>query len=199
LVEVRIYAEGGGEGPLLDTLFRRGWTEFFKTAGLAGRLPRVVRGGGRENTFRLFQIAVAQSGPSILPLLLVDSEGPVRQEHGPWQHLRESDLWHQPARTTDHSVFLMVQVMETWFVADRAALRRHFGSCFRENAFPQATNLESVPKAEILKGLRAATDACVRGYSKGKISYELLAAIDPAEVERRCPNAKRLLDRLRAL
>lgn len=43
----KIYAEGGGEGQLLDTLFRQAWTEFFKSAGLAGRMPRIVRGKGR--------------------------------------------------------------------------------------------------------------------------------------------------------
>lgn len=35
-------------------------------------------------------------------------------------------------------------------------------------------------------------------YSKGRVSFELLARIDPGLVEQACPHARALLDRLRA-
>ncbi len=77
MVTPRIYIEGGGEGHLLDTLFRQGWTAFFKTAGLEGKMPGIVRGQGRTRTFDLFVTAVVNLRPGVLPLLLVDSEGPL--------------------------------------------------------------------------------------------------------------------------
>jgi hypothetical protein len=57
-VSVKVYIEGGGEGQLLDTLFRQGWRQFFEAAGFAGRMPSVVRGQGRAQTFDLFATAV---------------------------------------------------------------------------------------------------------------------------------------------
>lgn len=44
----KIYIEGGGEGQLLDTLFRQGWKQFFeraeegckvRVATVTGRIP----------------------------------------------------------------------------------------------------------------------------------------------------------------
>ena len=199
MVDVRIYAEGGGDGSLYDTLFRKGWSEFFKAAGLAGKMPRVVRGKGRQRTYDLFRMAVYDPAPNTLPLLLVDSEGPVDPAHGPWQHLKRRDGWDQPPGTTDHDVFLMVQMMETWFVADRNALQRYFGARFNENALPRWPDLESVPRNDVLTALQTATARCATGYAKGKVSYNLLSEVDPGEVERACPAAKRLLARLRTL
>jgi len=81
VVEVKIYAEGGGEGQLLDTLFRQGWRDFFVSAGLATKLPRVIRGKGRLRTFDLFRTAIENREPGTLPLLLVFSEDPVDPAH----------------------------------------------------------------------------------------------------------------------
>ena len=46
------------------------------------------------------------------------------------------------------------------------------------------------------QNLERATD---KGYAKGKVSFELLAQIDPALVEAACPHAKAFLNRLRTL
>ena len=91
----------------------------------------------------------------------------------------------------------MVQVMETWFLADREALRRHFGSPFRDNALPQRPRLEDVSKASVLAALKDATLHCSPPYNKGEVSFQLLAGINPGLVEAACPHAKRLLQRLR--
>lgn len=90
----------------------------------------------------------------------------------------------------------MVQVMETWFLADCNSLRRYFGAKFKENALRQWPQLEAVPKATVLDALECAT---ATRYAKGKVSFELLAQIDPARVEAACPHAKALLNRLRTL
>lgn len=195
-----IYIEGGGDSNQdLERLFRRSWTTFFKAAGLSGHLPRIVRGGGRDRTFDLFARAIKHPDPKRVPLLLVDSEAPVKTEHSVWQHLQVRDGWDQPVGAGDDQAFMMVQAMETWFLAGRDSLKHYFGAEFRENALKQWPQLEDVPKETVLSALEQATTNCATRYAKGKVSFELLAQIDPALVEAACPHAKALLDRLRTL
>lgn len=198
-MSTKIYIEGGGEGHLLDTLFRQGWTAFFKAAGLEGKMPRIIRGQGRQRTFELFVTAVENPEPGVLPLLLVDSEEPVAESYTEWQHLkaRAEDNWDRPAGASDDQAFLMVQVMETWFLADRELLRSYFGPKLRENHLKAWRSLAEVPKATVLRALDQATAACSPPYAKGEVSFKLLAKLNPAKVEQACPDAKRLLDRLR--
>lgn len=199
MVSAKIYVEGGGQGQLLDTLFRQGWSAFFAAAGLTERMPGVVRGKGRAQTFDLFLTAVSNPRPGVLPLLLVDSEDAVQPGHTVWQHLKARDGWDQPRGTSDGQAFLMVQVMETWFLADRNLLRTYFGSSLRENHIREWPNIEEVPKPTVYQVLEQATASCTKRYAKGKVSFELLAKLDPSTVERACPHAKALLDRLRDL
>ena len=196
-MSAKIYAEGGGEGQLLDTLFRQAWSAFFRAAGLSGRMPRVVRGKGRRQTVDLFATAVRNPRPDELPLLLVDSEEAVATGHTVWQHLKVRNNWDRPDDSADDQAFLMVQVMETWFLADRQLLRDYFGPALREAPLRQWPVLEDVPKATVVAALDQATAACPKCYSKGKVSYELLARLNPAIVEAACPHARALLDRLR--
>lgn len=93
----------------------------------------------------------------------------------------------------------MVQVMESWFLADRNAMRRYFGARFRENALRQWPNLEDVSKRDVLDALVRATAGCPQPYANGEISFGLLECIDPARVEAECSHAKTLLDCLRSL
>ena len=160
-------------------------------------MPRVVRGGGRNRTFDLFATAIQNPRPGRVPLLLVDSEAEVADEHSAWQHLHERDDWDRPRGARDDQAFLMVQVMETWLLADRAALGQYFGAPFRENALRQWPALEDVSKQDVLDALARATAACTRPYAKGEVSFELLATLDPDLVEAACPRAAALLNHLR--
>lgn len=198
-MRAKIYAEGGGEGQLYDSLFREGWTSFFTAAGLAGHMPSVVRGGGRERTFDLFLTAVRNPRQGELPLLLVDGEDVVKSGSTVWQHLKSRDNWSRPDGVTDDQVFLMVTVMETWFLADRALLRLYFGGALREQHLRAWPALEAVPKETVFKALDQATAGCAKQYAKGKVSFELLRKLSPQSVEAACPHAKRLLDSLRTM
>ena len=162
-------------------------------------MPKVVRGGSRTQTFARFATDVAEQSADVVPLLLVDSERPVGAGHSVWQHLRASDRWNKPAGAGNHDAFLMVQIMETWFLADHNALRNYFGSRFRDNALGQWVALEDVPKDSVLNALRNATARCPKRYAKGRVSFELLGQVNPARVEAACPHAKAILDRLREL
>ena len=208
MVTAKLYIEGGGNAvrggrrrrDSLESRFRKGWKAFFEAADLGGRV-KIVRGGGRKQTYKMFAAAVRNRSADTLPLLLVDSEGPVQPGHSPWQHLRarKEDGWNKPDEAREDQAFLMVQFMETWFLADKDGLRRYFGQRFRERAIKQWPNLEAVPKETVLNALAQATAACGKAYGKGKTSFELLECIDPARVRAACPHANDLLQRLAAL
>lgn len=201
MVRVKICIEGGGSGREHDETFRQAWTRFFAAAGLNRRMPRIVRGEGRTRTFDKFRESLQRRRRDEIVIMLVDSEGPVAADHNAWQHLqaRPEDNWEQPPEADDDSAYLMVQVMETWFLADRDALRRFFGTRLNENNFRQWTGLEEVPKDTVINALERATSNCRKPYSKGKVSFELLGQIDPEQVAVACPHARELLDYLRGL
>ena len=195
MVSIKIYIEGGGEGKDLDSRFREAWSKFFKAAGLEGQMPRPVRGKGRANTYDLFCTAMANRKQDEWPLLLVDSEAALEQDHTAWQHLKSRDNWDKPGDADDQHAYLMVQVMETWLLADKEAMRAYFGNKFKSDKIPAWPDLETVPKATVFDALDKATADCgEKCYAKGKVSFEVLGAINPQKVKDRCPHAKKLLD-----
>ena len=129
-------------------------------------------------------------------LLLVDSEGPVAAGTGPWQHLKDRDGWDRPEGATDAHVHLMVQCMEAWFLADRAALAEYFGNGFSENSLPGRLDVEEVSKQDLERGLNTATrNSRPKGaYHKGRDSFALLAKQDPDRVADASPHARRFLE-----
>jgi hypothetical protein len=199
-VSVKVYLEGGGRGSNRkgrkggrseqSSKFREGFSKFVRKVGLTGKMPQFVPCGSRETAFKDFRKAV-ESGEAAL--LLVDAEKPVTVP-GPWQHLKDSDNWNRPEATTDDHCHLMVQVMESWFLADTAALKSYFRQGFQEGALPQNPKIEQIPKRDIERKLRQATRNSSKGeYSKGKHSFEILAELDPAKVRCKSPYADRFL------
>ena len=201
-MSARIYVEGGGNGRALKAKCREAFSSFFEAAGLRGRLPRVVPGGGRRQTYDDFRTALNNPRDNAFIVLLVDSEGPVAEGVGPWTHLRnrQGDGWGRPEGATDEQAHLMVQCMESWFMADPESLASVFGQRFRPNALPGQAQVEQVAKQDVFAGLQNATRDCRkrRGYSKGRDSFAILARLDPEKVTAASPHAQRLVDLLRA-
>lgn len=197
-MSVRLYVEGGGDhNKALQTLCRRGFSEFLKKAGLTGRMPRIISCGGRRKAFDDFRTAHGQN-PQSPPVLLVDSEGPL-QSPNRWRHVqqRQGDGWEKPFGATDDQLHLLVQAMEAWFHADVGALGTFYGPDFRANALSNRADIETIPKQELFSGLKAATANCQKGeYSKGDHSFHILARIDPTMVRAASPSCERFLDAL---
>ena len=202
---VKLYVEGGGDASALKTACRKGFTTFIAKAGI-GKRPRVVACGSRQDAYESFCTAIAKGEDA---LLLVDSEAPVAAQHQqgspdtwhPWAHLnqRPGDGWDKPANTSDTDCHLMVQVMESWFLADRETLMTFFGQGFRETAMPAKGSLiEGIAKTRVYEALANATRNCkvMAPYGKGEHSFKLLASIDPAKVIAASPWAKRLVEGL---
>ena len=195
-MSVKIYVEGGGESDALRTACRRGFRTFFEKAGLTGRMPRIVACGSRNDAFDSFRQALSQARSDELPLLLVDSEAAVMAGQTPWQHLQSRDHWVRPSGADDHHVYLMVQCMEAWFLADPDTLASYFGAGFRRASLPPHSAPEILEKTDVMNALSSASHrASPKGeYRKGRDSFVLLGLLDPARVRRQCPGANRLIE-----
>ena len=162
----------------------------------------VVLCGSRTHAFEDFKNAPAD-GQS-LALLLVDAERPVKApavNAKPWEHLKQSpDGWIRPKTVTDEQCHLMVEVMESWFLADVEALETYYDQGFKRSMLPRNTNIESVSKQDVIRGLsRATRDTSKRKYDKGKHSFEILADLNPTRVRQKSPYAERFLSTLERL
>ena len=193
-MSVTLYVEGGGNYKDLKIACRQGFAKFFEKAGLAGarQMPKIVPCGGRQNAYNRFRSGSANNNEDAM--LLVDSEGPVTTP-GPWDHLKDRDNWDRPANSTDEQCHLMVQIMETWFLADREALQSYYGQGFRAQGLPsQNRNIEEIDKRDVLDILsRAVRGTGKKSYSKGRDSFAILEKLDPAKVRQASGYADRLI------
>lgn len=206
---VKLYVEGGGDTAALKSACREGFAKFIEKAGLKDNMPRIVACGSRRDAYESFCTALALGDSA---MLLVDSEAPVAaiNQTGaseawlPWQHLaqRAGDHWAMPANATNTDCHLMAQCMESWLLADSAALKTYFGQGFKDNNLPAASSSlpETISKPQLYQALAKATRDCKTKdpYSKGQHSFKLLSLIDPAKVAAAAPWANRFIQTLRA-
>ena len=182
-MKVTVYVEGGGDGKDLRIRCREGFSKLAENAGFAGRMPRFVACGSRDETFRKFRTAVETDDG--YPLLLVDSEGPVPTENvtidSPvcWNHLRFQDNWVRPPGAANDQAQLMATSMETWLMTDREALDTVFGSQLNSTVLFSPPGLEARAKNDVFRRLVSATEPCgqEKTYRKGPVSFAVLARV----------------------
>jgi len=201
LVRVKIYIEGGGRTRKQQAALRKAFRVFLEEAGFRGAMPGIVCCGGRTEAYDDFRIAMNTKKADSVPLLLVDSEDLVSCVPGSaWEHLgkRVGDQWEKPPSARDDQAHLMVCVMESWFLADPKGLSQYFGSGFKANKLPSGKPVEEIPKADVLKGLGAATMETTKGrYDKNRRTFDILEHIDPNAVAKASPWAAYFLETLR--
>ena len=195
MVKIKLYVEGGGSSRALKRACRRGFRIFIEKAGLKGSMPEIVACGSRDNAYDYFVTRhLHKTSENENALLLVDAEEPVRKP-GSWPHLKDREGWDRPDGATDDQCHLMVQAMESWFLADRAALVEFYGQGFKENALPANQQIEQVLKRDVLNGLNnAARDTTKGSYNKGSHSFEILAKIDPTKVTDASPHVRQFIN-----
>lgn len=197
---VKIYIEGGGEQEHLKRECRKAFSSFFDKIGFRGRIPRIVACGSRNEAFRDYCISLKTSqSTGELAFLLVDSEGPVGAAfcNRPGQYLTTHESWNMPRNAQDEQIHLMIQCMESWFLADIDTLREFFGNGFREGSLPRGSNIEGISKADILDGLKNASRSSYKGkYGKAAHSFKILENIDAQKVKSAFPSVNRLYEEL---
>lgn len=200
---ITIFMEGGGRGQGGRAKLRQGMDAFLgplkQTARHRKMRWKLVCCGPRGEAYRRFRSAVLGSGPGDTAILLVDSED--RVDRSPRAHLsgRKEDKWDLRF-TGDAYVHLMVQVMETWIVADPQALAEYYGQRFGKARLPKRADLEEVSKKQVIHALESASAPTGKG-TYGKIAHAsaLLMRINPEKVKARCPHCRRLFEELSRL
>lgn len=198
-----LYIEGGSKNnKALRSDCQKGFKVFLNKvdSSLVKRLGIILCGSGSQacNDFdkRLRSLKNGQCA-----FLLVDSEGAVSPNIvSPWTFLcsREKERLQKPQGASDEQCHLMVQMTESWFLADRRALSEYFESGFAVKHLPGTeADIESIPQERINEGLKKATENSKKGrYRKGSHCSEILQKIDPNKVMKSSPWAKRFIDTL---
>src|ERR1039458_4047942 len=185
--EIRIYFEG-------DKGLKPGFHAFFKDLRECARKRRcklnLVASGSGAAACRDFGIALSEHS-SAWNILLRDSEGPFSDQLS--RALCKEGKWKS---SYSASIFWMVEMMESWFHADKVSLAKFYGADdFKRNALKPNLNVEEIPKRDLEAGLRGATKNTQKGnYYDHKTEHgaALLAMIDPTLVRNAAPNCDRL-------
>jgi len=193
--------EGGGQTKNTKAALRQGMEVFLGDIKDAcqrrGWQWKLVPCGSRGETYQRFQHA-RQNACARIVVLLVDSESDVGAAT-PTRHLAALDGWNLEG-IGDDLVHLMVQMMETWIVADPATLKAYYRSGFQENVLPRGQNLEKVSKMDISQALDRATRGSDKGkYHKIRHAQQILQRVNSRTVRERCSYCERLFETLLSL
>jgi len=174
-MEIRIYFEG-------NKTLRTGFVRFFSD------LERAAREAHSEIEFVAARNGTSdyreamRSHPHAWNILLKDSEEQMPKSHG-----------IDPGLVAD--VFWMVELMESWFLADPDALAEYYGRDFAASALRKTQDVERIGKAEVLKRLKRATK---NKYHKVQHAPHVLARLDPHRVQKHARHCRKLFDTVKA-
>jgi len=177
VTELRIYFEG-------DVGLRQGFRRFldgiYQAVGTRRcRVELVATNGTPVQDF----YDGLKANPHAWNVLLLDSDGPANCPHDELCRGKKIDPSHSG------SVFWMVQIMESWFLADLGALRTYFGDRFPETAARGNPKVEQIPKADAMSRIENAAGG---KYHKVRDGGKLLALTDSEKVRKAAPNCDRM-------
>ena len=198
--EIQIYIEGGAKGQdrAASVELRKGFAEFFgeliERAREKNLRFRSIICGSTEITCKIFTQA-KKNTPNDFLILLVDSDTAVDEkekskiflQNNP--KLKKCDL----KAVEENQCHLMVQMMESWFLADVEALKNYFGKDFKENKLRKNKKVEEIAKSDVLDSLKEATKETQKGvYHKIQDGAKLLELINPQKVRAAAPRCDEL-------
>lgn len=193
-----IYIEGGASGPNSKNLTIR-CQQAFRTLldrmGIKGKKLRLKACGGRNSVYDDFCTAHRTNRGGYVAMW-IDSEDPMPNIEQAWKHLAEVttvSAWTKPHGAADDQVLFMTTCMETWIVADRAALQEHYKQKLNVNPLPHTNGLESKQRHEVQQALETATKECSNAYAKGRRSFDILEKLDPVVLKKHLPSFVRIV------
>ena len=185
--EVWLYFEG-------DPALRAGFHVFFRDLVTMARDRRIRfrMVAGEADPVSDFARGMRQA-PAATHILLIDSEGPDGGDPvGALRRRGDADCLAGLAVAADQ-VFLMVQVMEAWFLADRSTLTEFYGEGFLPGRLPSGARIEDIPKPDVLHGLHDATKGSIKqAYHKTRHAPDLLQRVAVPQVRRQAANCDRI-------
>jgi len=201
-LKIQLYVEGAGQ-KAADILLRKGFRGLIAndSGEEIARGVRIVACGNTNNTYKDFCNGVhTNTGQNISFAILVDSDTPVATTTDAWQAVAQfNGCGPRPAGAAADSAHMMVQVMESWIVADPANLKRFYGQNFNPGQLAVNPDIEQVPKDDILNGLKDATKNSKSGeYHKTRHGFDLIMQTDPKKLRARSFRAAQFLDYVRA-
>ncbi len=187
-----IYFEG-------DTKLRKGFRKFFSKYFDNNAVPNRLISCGSEPVKDFLTGAPTDKERGFFPILLMDSDVFGKEE--PRTAVRRTSVWSKRGNDSisDSQLHFMVKLMEAWFLADKEALKKHYGQGFRISRLPQRRRVEEIPAEDVKKGLDGATAKTRKGkYSNNKAVYgsQLLEKINPLKVKEAAPHCAALLKTL---
>jgi hypothetical protein len=188
---IYLEGDGGAQSKEVDIRCREGFRKLLENCGFHQRMPRLVACGPRRTAFEDFSSAYSKKQADYAGLW-IDSEEPLAKLEAPWDHLQELESWTRPSDAVDDQVLFMTTCMETWIVADRAALTAHFGAEIQDSALPPLVHLEARSRHEIQDKLIRATRECSNSDQKGRRSFAILGKLNPDILEKHLPSFARV-------
>jgi hypothetical protein len=188
VTEIRIYFEGDAAlQPALGE-FLRGFREKARKNHIRWQLTAA---GDGARVFRAFERALDQY-PDAFIILLIDAEGPVLDP--PWEHLLRHRIASRRLPGVDDShCHLMVQMMETWLLADVDALANYYRQGFNRGAIPNQADVEKIDKKRVENALHDATRNTAKGvYHKTRHAPDILKLLNPEKLRKASPHCDRL-------
>ncbi len=186
-MKIYIYFEG-------DIKLKRGFRAFFQKE-LGAKRFILINGDSGSETIKDFVLGL-HSPPNAKHSLLIDSDvygdnpvsevlSIVKKGYGArYKNNYPSD---------SEAIHLMVQVMESWFLADKEILQEYFGDGFQLSRIPKNEKVEEILKADVMNGLKDATGKSRKGkYHKTKHAPDILERLDPEKVRMHAPYCDRL-------
>ena len=185
-MEIRIYFEG-------NRALRPGFEHLFSDLRIATREAdseiQFVAAKSGPHDYR----KAARTHPHAWNILLKDSEEQMPQNPAALCERHGID----PRLVAD--VFWMVELMESWFLADPEALAKYYGKDFLTSAIGGTQDVEKIQKADVLHRLKQASRNTQKGeYHKVKHAPHLLERLDPDRVQKHASHCRKLFDAVRA-
>lgn len=197
---IRIYIEGEKKNKTSNISLREGFSTFFNDLRTKARENRikfdVILCGNSAETFKDFLLGI-KSHPKSFVAFLIDSDAEVNEEDSPKLFLQKQDKsknWDWKL-VKDEQCHLMVQIMESWFLADVEALKGFYNQQFNQNAIPKTKDVEKISKDIVESSLNNATKKTQKGiYSENKLKHssELLSRINVEIVKERAKHCERI-------
>lgn len=197
-MEIKLYVEGGGKGSHKRATIKlqQGFDSFFRELKDAARERKVsfkiIPAGNTNSTYDDF-IRSVENAPQSFNLLLVDSDEAIAENETARAFLQNKYKGWKLNAVRDEQCHLMVQIMESWFLADVAVLKNFYGKEFKESAIPKNKNVEKIAKETVESSLTAATAKTQKAeYHKIEHGAKILEMIDSNKARAAAPHCERL-------